>query len=440
MRLPRRAFLKAFGTAVVGTAAVSGTASASEWRYELVGEALEPGVKECVIQDHWAYTAMGDASLTTVDLSDPEFPVVSGTALGEGTDNFDAKVDADVAGLANDGAGPDDSDRDLNPGGVTFFDVSDPADPKRVSFYPADSGIHNHFIEGGYAYLCVNESDEAIFDASRVEILDVTDPSDPALVGSWGLRDRHPEMATAFPHPLHDIYVQDDVAYLAYWDAGCIILDVSDKGAPQPVAHFGATDDADEPWDDTVELYQRYLGNPGNAHYVQPTPDGSYTLVGDETFPGPFEDTVIPGDHGGIRIFDTSDVSRDSSPGDPTEEHVAFIPSPDKPESAVRTAHNFDVTDDKLFGSWYQGGLRAYDLEDPTDPRELAAFAPPQGYHWTNVELPTSGHRTYTVGSNRSEGLTVLELVHETHGEQDWDTDEDLDPTDVLEPTMQEPL
>jgi hypothetical protein len=34
----------------------------------------------------------------------------------------------------------------------------------------------------------------------------------------------------------------------------------------------------------------------------------------------------------------------------------------------------------------------------------------------------------------------VLELVHETPGEQAWKDDEDLGPLDVLEPTMQEPL
>ena len=436
MEYGRRTFLKASGATLVGTTAMAGTAAASEWRYELAGEALEPGVKECVVQGDWAYTAQGDSTLTTVDLSDPELPVIGGTATGEGTDNFDAKVDGDVAGLANDG----DADDDTNPGGVAFFDVSDPIDPVQVSFYRADSGIHNFYLGDGYAYLGVNESGEQSFSKSRVEILDVSDPADPQLVGSWGLRDRHPDWATAFPHPLHDVYVQDDFAYLAYWDAGCIVLDVSDKTDPRPVAHFGATEDADEPYDSYDEYLNRYLGNPGNAHYARPTLDGEYTLVGDETFPGPFEDTVIPNGHGDIRVFDTSDVTRDSEPSNPREEPVAVIESPDQPTDAVRTSHNFDLTDDKLFASWYQGGLRAYDIEDPTDPEELAAYAPPQGYYWTNVELPTDGPRTYTVGSNRAEGLVVLELVHETPGEQNWETDEDLGPRDVLPPTMQEPL
>jgi hypothetical protein len=437
MNFDRRDFIKTTGIAL-GTTALSASATAeSTWNYELVGEALDAGVHEAVVQGDWAYAANG-TEITTVDVSDPSAPVLGGTALGHGSDNIDVKVEGDMAGLANDG----DPGDDTNPAGVTFFDVSDPAAPVEISFYDdVDSGIHNHFIDGDYAYICINESGEAFASEARMEVVDVSDPSSPHKVGEWRLADHHPDMAATGINPIHDVYVQDDLAYQCYWDAGVVVVDVSDPTDPTTVAHFGAADDAAETPSDDVEAQKRYLGGEKtNAHYAQPTPSGDYTLVGAETFPGPFEDTVVPGDHGGIRIFDTSDVSTDSTPSDPYEDHVGYIPAPDKPTDALRTSHNFDVREDKVFASFYQGGMRAYGIEDPTAPEELAAFAPLGTAYWTNVDLPESGPTTYNLGSDIGKGLTILELNHETPGEQNWETDEDLGPYDVLEPTMQKPL
>ncbi|WP_440007931.1 LVIVD repeat-containing protein [Halomicrococcus sp. SG-WS-1] len=434
MTFDRRSFLKATGTVLGTTALPAGAASASEWRYDLVGEALDPGTQEVDVQGDYAYTAQS-ASIATVDLSDPSTPLLAGTATGEGTDNVDAKVDGDVAGLANDG----------DPGGVTFFDVSDPTTPTRVSFYEAASGVHNLFIDGDYAYLCINDD----FAHSRMVVVDVSDPANPVSLegdergsgGAWMLRDAHEDMAEAGVNPIHDIWVQNDLAYMCFWDAGVVVADVSDPTDPTAVAHFGAADDAGEKPADTAERYRRYLGgHETNAHYVQPTPSGDYTFVGAETFPGPFEDTVVPGDHGGIRVFDTSDVSASSTPSNPYEDHVAYVPAPEQPDGALSTSHNFDVTDSKLFASFYQGGVRAYDIDDPTDPQELAAFAPDGTAYWGARVLPTDGPRHYTVGSDIGKGLTVLELEHETPGTQNWETDEELGPYDVLEPTMQKPL
>lgn len=432
----RRRLLQATG-AVLGSAALPiGAASAeSTWNYELAGEALDAGTQEVRVQGDWAYTANG-ATIATVDVSDPEAPLLGGTAAGHGDDNKDVKVEGDLAALADDGEAA----------GVTFYDVSDPATPIELSFYDAASGVHNCFLDGDYAYLCINDS----FAYSRMVIVDVSDPANPVSLegeergsgGAWMLRDHHPDMADAGINPIHDLYVQDDFAYMCFWDAGVVIADVSDKTDPTAVAHFGAADYADDTDMDSVERYQRYLGgHETNAHYAQPTPNGNYTLVGAETFPGPFEDTVVPGDHGGIRIFDTSDVTRDSEPSNPYEEHVGYIPAPEEPQGdALRTSHNFDVTDDKVFASFYQGGLRAYDIEDPANPEELAAFAPPGTAYWAAVDLDVDGPRTYTVGSDIGKGLTVLELNHETPGEQNWKTDEELGPYDVLGPTMQKPL
>lgn len=439
MTFDRRSFLKASGIALTTSTLATAASAESEWRYEFTSEALDAKTREVVVRENrWAFVANGSA-MSVVDVSDPELPTLAATALAEGQDNNDVSVSGDLAGLANDGS----KGSETNPAGVTFFDVSDPTDPTRTSFYDGvESGVHNHFVKDGYAYICENESGEASFSRSRINVVDLSDPADPVSVGSWRLQDHHPEMALSGLNPAHDVFVQDGLAYVAWWDAGTVVLDVSDPTDPVEVAHFGATEDAGDAPDSTAEFYRRYLGLPGNAHYARPTPSGDYTLVGAESYPGTFEDVVVPPGHGGIKIFDTSDLSALS--GDPTApDPVGYIPAPDEPKGApLRTSHNFEATDSKVHTSWYQGGVRLWDIEDAANPEELAAWVSPDGQaYWGAKQLVDDGSQ-YTLASERDgKGLIVLDVVHETgsasDGSDDWPA---LGPTDVLGPTMQKPL
>lgn len=439
MRFNRRTFLKTSGIALGSAALATGTTAAeSEWRYEFTSEALDVKTRELVIREnHWAFVANGSA-MSVVDVSDPELPVLAAAVTARGDDNNDVSVSGDVAGLANDGS----NGSDTNPAGVTFFDVSDPTEPVEVSFYDGvESGVHNHYVKDGYGYICENDSGEASFSRSRINVVDLSDPTNPVSVGEWRLQDHHPDMALSGLNPAHDVFVQDGLAYVAWWDAGTIVLDVSDPTNPVEVAHFGATDDARDAPESTTEFYRRYLGLPGNAHYARPTPSGDLTLVGAESYPGTFEDVVIPPGHGGIKIFDTSDLS--ALAGDPTEpDPVGYIPAPDEPQGApLRTSHNFEATDSKVHTSWYQGGVRLWDIEDSTEPTELAAWVSPDGQaFWGAKQLVDDGNQ-YTAASERDgKGLLVLDIVHET-GSADADNNwPDLEPTDVLGPTMQKPL
>jgi len=459
----RRRLLQATG-AVLGSAALPiGAASAeSTWNYELAGEALDPGTEEVRVQGDWAYTANGTA-IATVDVSDPETPVLGGTAAGHGDDNKDVKVEGDLAALADDGEAA----------GVTFYDVSDPATPIELSFYDAASGVHNCFLDGDYAYLCINDS----FAYSRMVIVDISDPSNPVSLegeergsgGAWMLRDRHPDMAEAGINPIHDLWVQDDLAYMCFWDAGVVVADVSDPTDPTAVAHFGAADYAADTSMDTVETLRKYLGGEKtNAHYVQPTPDGDYLLAGAETFGGTgHEEVGATGDFGGIRAFDVRDVApldgggtavypeadgvadlppRKKEPLEGTDilqrppdrrnpenfvDYVAYIDSPDQPDDVLLTSHNFDVTETKVFTSWYQGGVRAFDLAplyrgdayedhpqaaaDIEAPEEIAAFDPDGMAFWTAVNLRSAqdGETYFTIGSDIGKGAVILELTDE---------------------------
>ena len=382
--LDRRTVLKTFGAA--GALGSIGTANAkppSDDDLRLFSEQAADGAAEVVTQKNHAYVATGDG-MAIVDWRNPGRPElvadieasepqeIGGDDEGSVGGILDVKVDGDLAAMAHNGGT-----------GVTTVDVSDPANPEELAFHDAEHGIHNAFLEDGYAYLTVNESDENVFSEARTDIVDVTDPTDPEKVGEYRLADDFPEFASAGVNPNHDVYVQDDLLYQAYWDAGVVVADVNDPTDPELVAQFGDAPEADKPQPDPFPL-ERYLTNPGNAHYVQPSPSGDLTYVGDETFPGFSEEDPDTEEYGGVRIFDTSDWD--------DVEQIGFISPPDV-DVGLRTSHNFDVTQNRIHTSWYNGGVRVFDVTDPTEPA-LRGVYNPEGYaFWTAVRA-----RGFTVG------------------------------------------
>ena len=160
-------------------------------------------------------------------------------------------------------------------GGIEIFDVTDPTNPKSLKRNFLKNGIHNTFIwqDGGNAYLIAVDD----VDARDVIVIDITKPQAPSVIARVGWPDWPTDIADEFDAPaifLHDLWVQDGKAYLSYWDAGLVILDVSDPAAP-------------------VFLGDSEYANPdplsaeapaGDGHVSVPNHDGSLVLFGDEDF------------------------------------------------------------------------------------------------------------------------------------------------------------
>jgi hypothetical protein len=389
----RRTVLKSLGAGALTVGSI-GTVSAknhdngthgqgSDDDLRLFAEQAVDNSHELVTQKHYAYVATGDG-FAVADWRNPGRPetVAEVTVPESNPGILDVKVDGDLLGVAYNGTE-----------GARFYDVSDPTSPEPLSFYDPGSHIHNMFLADGYAYLTLDS-----FANPACGIVDVTDPENPTSVGQYTLTDDFPEFGPALTNVLHDVYVQDDYLYMAFWDAGVVIADVSDKSSPETVAQFGEAPTADEPadlFDDDGNLipanYREYVteyyGSPGNAHYVQPSPDGDYVYVGAETFPGENnvgdidgdgeDETVdVPGVYGGIDVWDVTDYEN--------PENVATIEAPDV-SGAFRTSHNFDVTNNRLHSSWYAGGVRVHDITDPTNPEELYSYQEDGVQFWTAV-------------------------------------------------------
>ncbi|MFB6084903.1 MAG: LVIVD repeat-containing protein [Halorientalis sp.] len=358
----RRQFLATTG-GLAAVPVVAGRArSQSSSSFRPLGSLSLRGIAEAVVGDDGttAYAAVSDG-FATVDLSGPTAPAIlaerrdplAGRDGGPLDGIWDVKVDGDrllVVGPAHGRTG-----NRLRAAAV--YDVADPAAPERVGVHETTYPIHNSYLRDGVAYLT------AIGDGGA-ELATVSVESDPYRLGGWALTDHDPRWADV-PFALanlHDVYVRGDRAYLAVWDAGTWILDVTDPADPtfvsrvrgrsvEELAELGRS----AARDDAFRL-------PGNDHYVAVNDAGDLLGIGIEAWgePGP----------GGIVLYDVTDET------DPERlARIAPPPTPDPSYDGVwTTAHNFGFDGDRLYSAWYQGGLKVHDVSDPANPTEIAAW------------------------------------------------------------------
>lgn len=278
----RRAFLRAVGgaAAAIGTGVPAGAQSGG---FAPLGSIDVQGAKEAVpgADGETVYVATTDG-FAVVDASDPtDLTVVAerrGLLAERDAGPLEAVWDVKVEGDRMVAVGP------ANPGGsdrlqgAAVFDVSDPANPERTAFFETEFSIHNCFVRDDHVYLTGNDE-----RANPLVVVDLGGDS-PAEVGRWSLLDVDDAWADVDPwlRWQHDVWVGGDTAYVAHWDAGTWLLDVSDPGDPSAVGHFGgrspdrlASIPADESQSALLEL-------PGNSHYAMPSEDGSLVAVNAE--------------------------------------------------------------------------------------------------------------------------------------------------------------
>lgn len=163
-------------------------------------------------------------------------------------------------------------------GGISIWNVTDPTKPRAMkqNFLPKTNGIHNTFIwqQGDNAYLIAVDD----VDTRDVIVVDITNPSSPKEITRVGAPDWPDLDFSEIEGPsifLHDVWVQDNggqiIAYLSYWDAGLVLLDVTDPANP---VFLG---DSTYPNPDKSGLPPE-----GNGHVAVPNADGSLVIFGDE--------------------------------------------------------------------------------------------------------------------------------------------------------------
>jgi hypothetical protein len=178
-------------------------------------------------------------------------------------------------------------------GGVVLWDVSDPRKPVKLATHFGDRGsadtndTHSAFAwdAGDRAYVVMVDN----FESTDVDILDITNPRRPRLVGEFDLNTLieggidQPDLGLQ-ESSLHDMTVKEIdgrfLMLLSYWDGGYVILDVTDPTQPKYVLD---TDFAN-PDPQLLESAEIALPPEGNAHQAEFTADNRFFIGTDEDF------------------------------------------------------------------------------------------------------------------------------------------------------------
>jgi hypothetical protein len=268
--------------------------------------------------------------------------------------------------------------------GMGVWNITDVEHPRQIGFFNT-SGNHSRgahyvwFVDGRYAHLSTGMPDSVPTNPSDDQfyvIVDLAKPTKPREVGRWWLPGtqegdnasppvRHHDFDTGFrAHNINVYPARPDRAYVGYIDGGVIILDISDMGHPKMISRL----DYHPPF-------------PGFTHTVLPLFDRELLVATDECVRFDLEDWPK-------RIW-ILDFRKETNPV-----MISSFPTPaidDFSFKGVRLgAHNIHENEplatswkssNIIVGTFFSGGVRAYDISDPFRPEEVAYYVPsaPEG-------------------------------------------------------------
>ncbi|MGH9102503.1 MAG: LVIVD repeat-containing protein [Acidimicrobiales bacterium] len=297
--------------------------------------------------------------------------------------------------------------------GVLLFDVAtDPSHPAQVGrFRTGGTGTHRNFYAGGrYAYLT------AVLDGfvgRCLVVLDVDDPANPKEVTRWWWPGQNVAAGETPEHaPINYMhgpaYVVGDRAYVSYGRIGALIMDVSDPASPTVISRVDVGD----------------IGGSLGCHSAIPILSRGLLVINSEA--------IKEGRAEGLNYAFVVDISDEERP-----RIVGSLPTPVPSEGApYRTyqdkggrfgPHNqahrqgmpvYLPLERHVLMTWFNAGLRLYDIEDPFNPVEVAHHvaedpaerlgALPRTALVTQAEDVAVDRRGYIYCTDKNWGLSVL--------------------------------
>src|SRR5256884_2118982 len=274
--------------------------------------------------------------------------------------------------------------------GLTFYDISNAAAPRPLGSYLTreNGATHGFEIDDRYVYACANtpQSKPDPFGNQGIVIVDYQDQGHPTLVSSLHIQGQHEGEAFApqdqhnpdgTPQHLwcHEIVLHQGRLYVAWRDAGLVIVDVGTPSAPRVISRF-----------DYVPPFNG--GSLGAAHTAAPVivnaeKQPTLVVLTDEIFDCP---------PGFSRIIDISDLA---NPQVVSTYRVPYVDDnfnartgkfvcPSGPQSIHLPWFDFRSAS-LLHQAWYAQGVRTWDISNPFLPREVGYYlSPPYPCFGTN--------------------------------------------------------
>jgi hypothetical protein len=255
--------------------------------------------------------------------------------------------------------------------GFVVWSLQDPENPRRLGqFRTGGGGTHRNYYAGG-RYVYATGLPEG-YDGHILQIVDIDDPANPVEVSRWwrpGQWVAGGEGGVPFGTLLHGgAYVYGERAYLPYSAGGFVILDIADKRRPKLVS--------DLPFSPP---FQSFIA----VHTAVPLTGRDLVVVNSEAIAENCDEPL-----GYAGIVDVADETRPRL--------MALFPLPKPPPGASyanfcskggrfgpHNQHQWQFQDvllhdeNRVFLTYFNAGLRVYDISDARLPTEIACFVPP---------------------------------------------------------------
>jgi hypothetical protein len=364
----------------------------------------------------WLAHESAPKNFTAVDVSDPRKPkIVVQTDLPQAYMRSNSlETVGDIMAVAYQCQKPG-----QKPAGFELFDISVPEKPRSIAFVDrsgeASRGVHQlWFCDGEYVHMASGAADFVThnqLDDQCYQIFDVRNPSAPKEAGRWWMpgtrigdsappppRHKPPILDMGMRAHNTNVYPQrPDRCYLGYVDAGMYVLDISDKANPKPICR----------WDNSPPYH-------GFTHTILPLFERNLFVVTDESVVDDADDWPKL-----IWILDARDENN------PVPIATCPLPYDQFARAGGRFgAHNIHEnvpvptswqSDTIIIGTFFNGGLRAYDISNPYQPKEVGTFVPkapplaPRGTIQLNDVFVDERGIVYTVDRHVG-GLYILEM------------------------------
>lgn len=302
---------------------------------------------------HLGASGMGTSVL---DVSDPSKPrVARQIRAAAGSHSHKVQV-GDGLLLVN-----EEQFRDGDPfsAGMIVYNIEDPLDPKPIGrFESGGLGVHRIVYTGG-SHAFVSAIPDGFDDRIWV-IVDVSDPAHPVEAGRWWWSGmwrgggETPSWPASKRYAAHHALLDGHVAFLAYGDAGMVVLDITDATSPR-------------------EISTLQWSPGGDTHTCLPLPGRSLVVTTDEAVKDECaEEEKL------VRVIDVSDVRA------PVVVGICPSPNDDFCRQGLRFGpHNLHEnlpgsfrSETLVFVTYFNAGLRVYDISDARAPREVAFWVP----------------------------------------------------------------
>ena len=337
-----------------------------------------PGFKLAlqVVADRWYLyvTRFWEPGVWVVDVTDPTEPMIVGEVPGPDDANvatWQVQV-ADgllVLGMEHKSQRWGGDPSRATDEGIRIFDVRDPVRPELLSrWHSGAKGSHRNYYDGGrYLHAAVSAPGYA---GNIYKIIDIDDPSHPVEVGRWSMPEQVEASGLGTGRRISHhgpAYPVGDRAYLPYGAAGAVVLDITDPTAPRLVSRL----DIGAAFASSIAM-----------HTVVPLPRRKLAVVNTEAIA---ERSAEAYNFAGI-----VDLEDESQP-----RLISMLPPPIP--AAGSPYPNFNLrggrygphnqhhhqnnpfllaSDELVYLTWFNAGLRVYDIRDPYVPREVGWFLP----------------------------------------------------------------